>query len=113
MQQTVEREQAAEHGTVAVPVAALVLACGSAVALGVAPRIVDAELLFSLAWLIGWMLVVWSAALGGGCAVRLLRCAWTREPVLRLEITITAAALVLVAAVVAVHPLAGSGSGSA
>lgn len=99
-----------EHESVVIPVASLVLACGAAVALGVAPRIADVELLFSLARLIGWLLVVWSAVLGGGCAVRLLVCAWTREPVPHLEVVVTAAALVLVAAVVAVHPLGGSGS---
>ncbi|MWV59377.1 hypothetical protein [Rathayibacter sp. VKM Ac-2754] len=106
-------ERVVEPEAVVVPVAALVLASGAAVALGAAPLIAGVEPLFALTWLIGWTLVVWSAVLGGGCAVRLVLCARSRSPVLPLEVAITVAALALVVAVVAVHPLFASGSGTA
>lgn len=103
-------DRTAEPEAVVVPAAALVLASGSAVALCAAARLAaSAELLFPLLWLVGWALLVWAALLGGGHAVLLGVRARSRQPVLRREIVLTASALLLVVAVVAVNPLFGSG----
>lgn len=105
----VERFADPDPDAVTVPVAALVLACGAAVALGVGPRVASVaggtEALLALIVLAGWGLVVWAAVLGGGCVVRLLLSVRSRRPVPRSEIVITVAALVLLAAVVDANAL--------
>ncbi|SMH48982.1 hypothetical protein SAMN06295885_3168 [Rathayibacter oskolensis] len=112
----VERFTDPDPEAVTVPAAALVLASGAAVALGVAPRMASAtlgaEVLLPLVGVLGWGLVVWSALLGGGSAVHLLLSVRSRRPVLLREIALTLAALALVAAVVAANPV-GGGSGAA
>lgn len=102
---------------VAVPVSALALAAGAAASFGVGDAsgfLSDAaEDVFVITWLLGWVLLVWAAIVGGGYAVVLSLRLLSRRPVSPVEAALAAASLVLVAVVLATHPLWGSGSAAA
>ena len=100
--------------TVAVPVSALMLAAGAAASFGVGDVfgfVSDAsEDVLVATWLLGWVLLVWAAIVGGGYAVLLGWRLLSRRPVCHLEAALAAASLVLIAVVLATHPLGGTGS---
>ena len=102
------------RATVAVPVSALALAAGAAASFGVGDAVGflsrGAEDVFVVTWLLGWALLGWAAIVGGGYAV-LLGLRWrSRRPVSRLETSLAAASLTVIALVTATHPLWGTGS---
>lgn len=96
-----------------------VVAVGSAIAAGgalavadvVAAGPVETEALVAFAWIAGWVLVVWSVTLGVAHAIGVARRLATRVSVPGAEIVILAATAVVLAVVVAAHPLWGTGSG--
>lgn len=108
-------ERREPRATVAAPVSALALAAGAAVSFGVSDAVGflsdRAEDVFILAWLLGWVLLVWAAIISGAYAVVLLRRSLSQRPVLRSEAALGAASLVFIAFFMATHPLWGSGSG--
>ncbi|MET4637188.1 hypothetical protein [Mycetocola sp. 2940] len=108
-------EQLEERAGLAIPGAALALAVGAAASFGIGDVVGflsdAAEDLFIATWLLGWVLLAWSAMLGGGSAVLLVQRGLSRRPVSLRETALVAASLVLVVLVVASHPLWGSGSG--
>ena len=99
---------------VTVPFSALALAVGAAAFFGVGGGLGTmsglAEDLFVFTWLMGWVLLVWAAVIGGGCAVRLGLRSLSRRPVSVLEVALVASTLALIAVLLATHPLWGSGS---
>jgi hypothetical protein len=100
------------NSTVVIPAVALGLAtCGAAaIATGAAIGFLDpvSESLFVLLAILGWMLLVWAALVGGAAAVRLVRDAVARRP-LALGSTILVIATTVVIVVTAVaYPLFGS-----
>ena len=99
---------------VAVPVSAIVLGVGAAASFAIGDAVgfltEAAEGIFVVTWLLGWVLLACAAMVGGGCAV-LLGLRWlSRRPVSRSEAAIVGASLALVVAVLATHPLWGTGS---
>ena len=107
-------EQRQPHATVPVPVFALALAAGAAACFGVADAVgfhsQAAEDVFVVSWLMGWVLLVWSAIVGGGYAVLLARRVLSRRAVSRAEVALVASSLALIAMVLATYPLWGTGS---
>jgi hypothetical protein len=102
----------------AVPAAAVSLALAGCAALlltaGSAFGFADAntEPIFTLSWLIGWVLLAWAGIAGAVATAQVLRVAASRR-----RPSLTGAALVALTAAIIVfvcvaHPLVGSGSGS-
>ena len=100
--------------TVAVPVFALALAGGAAASFGVGGAVGSfsdtTEDVFVAAWLLGWVLLVWAAIVGGGYALLLGMRLLSRRPVARSQAALVAAALALIAVVSAMNPLWGTDS---
>lgn len=101
--------------TVVIPAIALGLsACGAAaVATGAAIGFLDpvSESLFVVLAILGWMLLVWAALVGGAAAVRLVRDAVARRPLpLGPTILVTATTVVIVLTAVAYPLFGGSGA---
>lgn len=109
-------ERLQPQASVAAPVSALALAAGAAVSFGVGDAVGFlrdfAEGVFTIAWLIGWVLLIWAAIVSGTYAAMLVRRWLSRRPVHRWEAALGAASLALVVTVMATHPLWGSGSGA-
>ncbi|MFT4471661.1 hypothetical protein ACMX2H_17305 [Arthrobacter sulfonylureivorans] len=107
-------EQRQPHATAPVPVFALALAAGAAVCFGVGDAVgfhsQAAEEVFVASWLMGWVLLAWSAIVGGGYAVLLARRVLSRRAVSGAEVVLVAASLALIAMVLATYPLWGTGS---
>ncbi len=95
---------------------ALALAAGAAASFSVSDAVglsdPDAEDLFVGTWLLGWVLLCWASLVLGASAVSLLRRAVARQPVSRSGAALLGATLALIAVMVWMHPLWGSGSGS-
>ena len=110
-----ERTQSTD--SVALPIAAIVLASGAALFLGLSSALTtmgeNAEMLSTGSWLLGWALLVWSAVLGGASVVVIVRRAIGRRTVSRSEIGLVTLACALAVVVVSAHPLWGSGAGAA
>ena len=102
---------------VALPIAAIVLASGAAIFLGLSNVLAtvgeQAEMLLTGSWLLGWALLVWSAIIGGASVVVIVRRAIGRRSVSRSEIGLVALACALAVVVVFAHPLWGSSWGAA
>ncbi|MET1154625.1 hypothetical protein [Arthrobacter sp.] len=100
--------------TMVVPVCSLVLSAGAAASLGAGDAVGflsdAAEDIFVIAWLLGWVLLVWAAILGGGYAVLLSLRGPSRRPVSRMEAVLGATSLGITAVVLVTHPLWGTGS---
>ena len=110
-----ERTQSTD--SVALPIAAIVLASGAALFLGLSSALntmgENAEMLSTGSWLLGWALLVWSAVLGGASVVVIVRRAIGRRTVSRSEIGLVTLACALAVVVVFAHPLWGSSWGAA
>ncbi|MET0713352.1 MAG: hypothetical protein ABWY57_00440 [Mycetocola sp.] len=102
------------RATAVVPVFALGLAAGAAALFGVAEAVGflsdTAESVFVLTWLLGWVLLVWSAVVAGVYAAVLARRSLSRRPVYGSEVALTVAAVSFIVLVAAIHPLWGTGS---
>ncbi|MET0481077.1 MAG: hypothetical protein ABWZ69_06940 [Mycetocola sp.] len=107
------------RATAVVPVFALGLAAGAAALFGVADAVGflsdTAESVFVLTWLLGWVLLVWSAVVAGVYAAvlarrSLSRRSLSRRPVYGSEVALTVAAVSFIVLVAAIHPLWGTGS---
>jgi hypothetical protein len=96
--------------------ASLALAGSAAVILTLADAIgfasETAEVLFVPAWISGWALLVWAAALGGICAIRLVLRLVVGRGTAPSDALILAAAAAVVVVIVSTHHLWGAGSGS-
>ena len=107
-------ERLQPRAALAVPVSALALAVGAAASFGVGDAAGflsgTAESVVVVAWLMGWVLLVWAAIIGVGQAVLLGLRSLSRRPVSRVEVALVAFALALIAFVVATHPLWGTGT---
>jgi hypothetical protein len=109
-------ERVRSDGTVAVPLTSLVLAGGAAISFAAGDAIGflsdTAEDVFTVTWVLGWVLIGWAGILGGGYAVLLIGRSLARRPVSRREAVLAGTCLALIAIVIAVHPLWGAGSGT-
>ena len=113
-EQYIGRMERLQSETSAIPVAALALAAGAAASFGVGDGVgflsPDAEALFVLTWLLGWLLLTWATIVAGGYAVWLGLRWRSRRRVSQTEVAILAAALALIVLVMLTHPLWGTGS---
>jgi hypothetical protein len=93
---------------------ALALAVGAATSFAVGDAIgpldTSTEDLFTLAYLVGLVLLCWASLVGGAFAVALVRRVVTRQRVSRSGAALLVAALALIAVVVWTHPLWGAGT---
>ncbi|SFN89403.1 hypothetical protein [Mycetocola miduiensis] len=107
-------ERLQPRATVGVPVFALALAAGAAALPGVADAVGflsdSAESFFVLTWLLGWVLLTWSAVVTGVYAAVLGRRSISRRPVYGSEVALTVAAGSFIVLVIAIHPLWETGS---
>lgn len=90
--------------------AALVLAAADAIWVSM-PTADDAGL--SLLVILGWALAVWASLIAVAVAVHLVRRLATRQRIAPIAIALVVATGVVIAGVVLLHPLAGSGGASA
>ena len=88
--------------------AALLLAVGDVI--GFVSQSTDA--VFTLLWVVGWVLLAWATIIGGAVLVHLILRAITfrRRPAL-VETVLVVASAVVIAGVIYAHPLVGSGTG--
>lgn len=107
-------EQRQAHPTEPMPVFALALATVAAACFGVGDAVgfhsQAAEDVFVVSWLMGWVLLAWSAIVGGGYAVLLARRVLSRRTVSGAEVVLAAVSLALTGMVLASYPLWESGS---
>ena len=87
--------------------AALLLAVGDAIGF-VDPT---TEAVFTLSWIVGWMLLAWSTIVGGAVLVYLIYGVASRRRTALSEIVLVVATAAVIATAVWAHPLAGSGTG--
>ncbi|TRW44610.1 hypothetical protein [Georgenia yuyongxinii] len=98
-----------------VGVATLAPAVSAALVFGVGDAIGfmsdSAEALFTVAWILGWALLVWATILGGLGAIQLVRRLVSRRRPAWTEVLLLVAGAAVIVAVTSTNPLVGSGSG--
>ena len=88
---------------------ALLLALGDAIGF-VNP---GTEAVFTLSWIVGWMLLAWATMVVGAVLVYLIRGVASRRRPPLIEAVLVFATAAIIGGVVWAHPLAGSGAGAA
>ncbi|MFU8947491.1 hypothetical protein ACLRGF_12255 [Mycetocola zhadangensis] len=109
-------ERAPAVGAVGVPISALVLGACAAVLFGVGNAVgfltETTEALFIGMFVLGWISLAWAIVLEGTFVVLLGLRSLSRRPVFRSEVVLASVGVVLIAVVLIMNPLWGTGSGS-
>jgi hypothetical protein len=111
-------ERVESRESMAMSVAASVLAAGAALLLGIGDAVYGlrtdaADAASMVMGIMGWAILVWAVVTAGAVVVSIGRRVSSAKPVSRAEAALTAVTIALIAVVVATHPLWGSGSATA